>query len=103
MCALLEAQGVTCWIAPRDVAAGTRWDEAIVDAINEAGAFLLILTSTSNNSPFVANEVNHAFAAKKPIVTFRAEDVTPSKSLSFYLARHHWTDGFTGRIEDQAS
>ena len=94
VCALLEAQGVRCWIAPRDVAPGAKWDEAIVDAISNAGAFLLVLTAAANESPYVGNEVNHAFASKKPIFTFRAEDVQPNKSLGFYLARHHWTDGF---------
>ncbi len=94
ICALLEAQGVRCWIAPRDVAPGAQWDEAIVDAITSSGAFLLILTAPANASPFVKNELNHAFTAQKPIFTFRAEDVQPSKSLGFYLARHHWTDGF---------
>ncbi|MGE0445296.1 MAG: TIR domain-containing protein [Vicinamibacterales bacterium] len=103
VCALLEAQGVTCWIAPRDVAAGKVWDEAILDAIEGASAFLLILSSHSNASPFVKNEVNRAFSLQKPIVTFRVEDVMPGRSLELYLARHHWTDGFTGRIEDQAA
>ncbi len=98
VCALLEAQGVACWIAPRDVAPGAKWDEAIVDAISNAGAFLLVLTAAANESPYVGNEVNHAFASKKPILTFRAEDVQPNKSLGFYLARHHWTDGFTGSL-----
>jgi serine/threonine-protein kinase len=98
-CALLEAQGIRCWIAPRDVSPGAQWDEAIVDAITSAGAFLLILTTSANGSPYVKNEVNHAFAAKKPIFTFRVEDVQPSKSLGFYLARNHWTDGFPAPIE----
>src|SRR3954462_8297267 len=70
VCALLEARGVSCWIAPRDVAAGTKWDEAIVGAIRDARAFLLILTHAANESSYVSNEVNHAFAANKSIFTF---------------------------------
>lgn len=101
VCALLEGQGVPCWIAPRDVAPGAVWDEALVDATTSAGAFLLILTSAVNGSPYVKNEVNHAFAAKTPIFTFRVEDVQPSKSLGFYLARHHWTDGFPAPIDEK--
>ena len=99
VCAQLEAQGVRCWIAPRDVAPGAKWDEAIVDAIQGSGAFLLILTAAANESPYVGNEVNHAFAAKKAIFTFRVEDVQPNKSIGFYLARHHWTDGFPPPLE----
>lgn len=49
------------------------------------------------------NEVNHAFSGQKAIFTFRAEDVQPSKSLGFYLARHHWTDGFDGPLDVPAA
>src|SRR5229473_3509501 len=94
VCALLEARGVACWIAPRDVAPGAQWDDAIVDAIGSAQTFLLILSAKANDSPYVKNEVNHAFGARKTIFTFRVEDVVPGKSLGFYLARHHWMDGF---------
>src|SRR5450631_3425043 len=94
VCALLEARGIQCWIAPRDVAPGAQWDDAIVDAIGSARTFLLILSANANESPYVKNEVNHAFGARKTIFTFRVEDVVPGKSLGFYLARHHWMDGF---------
>src|ERR1700686_4947645 len=94
VCALLEARGIHCWIAPRDVAPGAQWDDAIVDAIGSARTFLLILSAKANESPYVKNEVNHAFDARKTIFTFRVEDVVPGKSLGFYLARHHWMDGF---------
>ncbi len=101
VCALLEARGVSCWIAPRDVAPGSKWDEALLHAIDEAGAFLLLLSTASSDSPFVQNEVNRAFGKQKAIFTLRIEDVPPAGSLEFYLARHHWTDGFTGRLEDR--
>jgi Tol biopolymer transport system component len=103
VCALLEARGVSCWIAPRDVAAGKVWDEAILDAIEGASAFLLMLSSSANASAFVKNEVNRAFSLNKPIVTFRIEDVGPGRSLELYLARHHWTDGFGGHLETQVN
>ncbi len=94
VCALLEARGLKCWMAPRDVAAGSVWDEAILDAIETSRVFLLILSRSANQSQFVKNEVNRAFSQSKPIVTFRLEDVAPGRSLELYLARHHWTDAF---------
>ena len=33
VCTLLEAEGITCWMAPRDVKPGTVYSEAIVRAI----------------------------------------------------------------------
>lgn len=45
------------------------------------------------------SEVNRAFRGRKPIYTFRLEDITPSGSLDFYLAQHHWMDGFAAPLE----
>jgi Tol biopolymer transport system component len=94
VCALLEKRGLKCWMAPRDVAAGSEWDEAILDAIETSRVFLLILSRSANDSQYVKNEVNRAFSQRKPIVTFRLEEVVPGRSLELYLARHHWTDAF---------
>ena len=38
VCQALEAQGVLCWMAPRDVKPGAQYADAIVRAINEAKA-----------------------------------------------------------------
>jgi len=107
VCALLEKRGLKCWMAPRDVAAGSVWDEAILDAIETSRVFLLILSKSANQSQFVKNEVNRAFSQSKPIVTFRLEDVLPGRSLELYLARHHWTDAFppplAARVETLAT
>jgi len=96
-----------CWMAPRDVAAGSVWDEAILDAIETSRVFLLILSKSANDSQYVKNEVNRAFSERKPIVTFRIEDVMPGRSLQLYLARHHWTDAFppplVARVETLAT
>jgi TIR domain len=83
ICDSLERCGVACWVAPRDIPPGAAFDEAILDAIEETSAFVLILSAGANVSPFVKNEVNRAFAKGKAIFT-----------LEFYLASHHWTDGF---------
>ena len=99
VCGLLERRGIACWIAPRDVAPGGVWDEAVLDAIEAAPAFLLILSSRANASLFVKNEVNRAFSQDKSIFTFRVEDVLPGRSLELYLARHHWIDGFPPPLE----
>ena len=33
-CARLEAEGIRCWMAPRDITPGADWGESIVDAIH---------------------------------------------------------------------
>lgn len=82
VCAALERQGLDCWIAPRDVAPGLVFDEAIIDGIEASQVLVLVLSGSANVSRFVQNEVNRAFSKGKAIVTFRAKDVLPAKSLA---------------------
>ena len=42
--ASLEANGIRCWIAPRDILPGTDWSESIVEAIEEAGTMVLVFS-----------------------------------------------------------
>jgi TIR domain len=42
-CALLEARGIKCWIAPRDIRPGSDWGESIITAIEQARIMLLLL------------------------------------------------------------
>src|ERR1700729_3083932 len=43
----LEQQGLKCWLAPRDVKAGAPYADAIVRAINEASAVVLVLSASA--------------------------------------------------------
>ena len=36
VCSFLEARGITCWIAPRNIPPGGRYGEAIVHAIEDS-------------------------------------------------------------------
>ncbi len=35
VCAMLESEGIRCWIAPRDVVPGMEWGECIIEAIEQ--------------------------------------------------------------------
>jgi non-specific serine/threonine protein kinase len=89
----LEAGGVRCWIAPRDIAAGQDWSAAIPPAIDLCPAFVLILSERSNDSPQVVREVHIAQAApSKLVVPFRIADVQPKGALRYLLSGLHWLD-----------
>lgn len=60
----LEKQGVSCWIAPRDVGA-RRYAKAICEAIENAKIFLLMLSSHSAVSEHVLNEIEMAYNKRK--------------------------------------
>ena len=100
ICTTLEANGIRCWIAPRDVLPGTEYAEAIIGAIKASRAMVLVLSNQSNQSPQVKREVERAASRALPIVPFRIEEVRLSESLEYYLSDHHWLDAFPPPIEN---
>lgn len=98
-CAALEQDGARCWIAPRDILPSQSWAESIVDAISESRLVVVIFSSHSNASEQVLREVERAVSKAIPILPLRIEDVTPSRSLEYFLATPHWLDAITPPIE----
>jgi tetratricopeptide (TPR) repeat protein len=98
-CATLEAAGIRCWIAPRDVEPGAEWAASIIDAINSCRAMLLIFSANANRSRQVHREVEKAFDREVPVIPFRIESVRPEKSLDYYLGAVHWLDALSPPIE----
>ncbi|MBV9850145.1 MAG: toll/interleukin-1 receptor domain-containing protein [Armatimonadetes bacterium] len=98
-CATLEARGIRCWIAPRDVTPGQDWSEAIIDAISACRVFVLILSAASNQSEQVKREVQNAVSEAKSILPFRVEDVALSKHMRYFIGTPHWLDALTPPME----
>jgi TIR domain len=99
VCATLEAKGIRCWIAPRDVIAGQEWGEAIVDAIRSSRVMALVFSSHANDSPQIRREVQLAVSAGVVLIPFRIEDVAPAGSLEYFLGVPHWLDAMTPPFE----
>jgi uncharacterized membrane protein YeaQ/YmgE (transglycosylase-associated protein family) len=98
-CAKLEAEGIRCWIAPRDIVHGMDWGEAIIDAIRGAKVMVLIFSAHANASPQIKREVERAVHRGIAIVPVRVEDVTPTKSLEYFISSAHWLDAITPPLE----
>ncbi len=99
LCAALESAGAACWIAPRDIPPGATWAAAIVRAIEDASALLLLLTQRSNASSQVAREVACAADAGVPLLPIRLEEVALAPELRYYLGAEQWIDGLVRPIE----
>lgn len=99
VCATLESRGIRCWIAPRDILPGTAWGEAIIDGINESRLMILVFSSNANKSAQITHEVERAVHKGLPIIPFRIEDITPSKSLEFFISTPHWLDALSPPLE----
>jgi hypothetical protein len=90
----LEARGLRCWIAPRDIAPSAEWAAEIITAISAARIMVLLFSRASNDSPQVRREVERAVHKRVPVIAFRIEDVLPERSLEYFLSAQHWLDAF---------
>jgi hypothetical protein len=93
-CAVLEAKGIRCWIAPRDITPGRTWSEAIIDGINASRLMILIFSRQSNKSPQVSREIERAVNRGLPLLQVRVEDVKPSRALELFISSSQWLDAF---------
>lgn len=91
----LEAAGIRCWIAPRDVKPGAVWAQAIVDAIAECRVFVVVFSSNANRSGHIVNEVDAAVRKGATVVPFRIENVMPEGAMEYHLRTRHWLDALS--------
>ena len=99
VCHRMEAAGIRCWIAPRDIAHGKTWDDAVVDAITVASLLVVIFSAAANASRSVLDEVATALDAGVTVIPFRIEDIRPTGALRLHLGRVHWLDALTPPLE----
>lgn len=102
-CAMLESNGLRCWIAPRDIPSGREWPEAIIDAISQAKIMVLIFSESANESVQVKREVERAVHHGIPILPVRLENVLPAKTLEYFISSSHWLDAFPPPAEQYLS
>jgi hypothetical protein len=69
----LEKHGIKCWIAPRDVRPGAQYADAIVRAINDAKAVVLVMSGSAVGSSHVGKEIERGSSKRKPIISFRVD------------------------------
>jgi TolB-like protein/Flp pilus assembly protein TadD len=92
VCSALEAAGLPCWLAPRDVKPGAQYADAIVRAINEAKTVVLVLSGSAVASSHVGREVERAASKRKPIIPFRVDAATLNPELEYFLSNSQWIE-----------
>lgn len=93
LCMALEQQGLSCWIAPRNVGIG-HYSTSIIEGIENSKALVLLLSSNSNNSTPVLSELESATNNHLLLIPVRIEDVMPTKSIGYYIRTKNWFDNF---------
>jgi TolB-like protein len=95
ICNHLESAAIKCWIAPRDIEAGSDWTTGIIRGIAECRILVLVFSAHANDSEHVGREVARAFSMGLAVIPIRVETVAPRESLAYFLATVHWLDATT--------
>jgi hypothetical protein len=103
LCERLEARGVDCFVAPRDLTLGRPYPEECVRGIEASDALVLLATPAAVSSVQVVSEVEQAHKRKKPIYTVMIGQPNVSRELDFYISRLHWFRKEPGSIEPLAA
>lgn len=95
----LERHGVACWIAPRDVAAGALYADAIVRAIGGAKSLVVLLSAHAVASPHVGREIERAASKRRPLIALRIDAAPLSPALEYFLGESQWVDAAAGGMD----
>ena len=98
-CATLEAAGIRCWVAPRDIMPGSEYGAAIIDALDRCRVVVLVFSSSANKSPQIHREIERAVSRGVPIIPLRIEDTTPTESMAYFMESVHWLDAMNPPLE----
>jgi TolB-like protein len=88
----LESRGAKCWMAPRDVKPGAEYADAIVHAITDAKALVLVMSGSAVASAHVGREVERAASKRKRIIAFKIDAAPLSAALEYFLSQSQWID-----------
>jgi TIR domain-containing protein len=98
-CAHLEAAGISCWMAPRDITPGSEPRVAIMEAIDCCQVFVVIFSESTNSSLQVWLEADRAVNRGVMLIPMRIQDTRPAPTLASYLVTIHWLDALTPPLE----
>jgi hypothetical protein len=82
---VLEKNGLSCWMAPRDIPGGSNYSKEIPVAIRNCKIFVLVLSKNAQSSHWVLKELDSAVNAGKVILPFMVEDCALNDEFNFLL------------------
>ena len=82
---ILEKNGLSCWMAPRDIPGGSNYTKEIPIAIRNCKVFVLILSKNAQSSQWVLKELDSAVNCGKVILPFMLEECILNDEFNFLL------------------
>src|SRR3954447_10622350 len=90
----LAGAGVAAWLDRRSIAGGTSWAAEIVQGVRGCAALLLLASPAAMQSPNVAQEVQLAWEARRPLLPLLLAPAEPPPALRYALAGRQWVRRF---------
>lgn len=83
---VLEANGISCWMAPASIPGGSNYAREIPRAIDHCRVFVVVLTRRCQSSIWVPKELDRALNSGKVIMPFMLENCALTDDFNFYLS-----------------
>lgn len=99
LCSVLEANGLSCWMAPESIPGGSNYAKEIPQAIEHCRIFILVLTQRCQNSIWVPKELDRALNAGKIIMPFMLENCLLTDDFNFYLSNVQRYDAYRNKAD----
>ncbi|MBD5131370.1 MAG: toll/interleukin-1 receptor domain-containing protein [Clostridiales bacterium] len=94
ICSRLEERGLRCWIAPRNILAGSQnYERDILKGVENCRVFLLVSSFKSIYSEDCETELKAAVLANKALYSFRIDDTPYDGAFERALRDVQWLDG----------
>lgn len=87
---LLEAQGIRCWIAPRDIPDNADWQDVMPQAIQHCRMVVNVADTEALDTPDLLAAQNWALHYRKPTIPIALAPLTPSRQLEHWMRERHW-------------
>lgn len=96
---VLLQNGITVWMAPESIPAGSNYTKEIPIAIKQCKVFLLMLSQNAQDSVWVSAEVESAFKNGKLILPFVIEECFLTDEFDFLLSRSQRIEAYDKKAD----
>lgn len=99
MVASVEAAGIPCWIAPRDIPPGADYADVIAEAVIAADAFVCLLSEASLSSRHCQAELRLAFDGNISILAVDLDGAPVTGGRAYYIGQSQRLDARRSHAE----
>ena len=83
---VLEANGISCWMAPDSIPVGSNYMKQIPEAIENCRAMIVVISKKSQQSVWVKNEFSEAISKNKLIIPYVIQDCELEDEFAFSMS-----------------